>query len=235
VRCKTVKPFQNHTLAGTLSANLQLGQVKSIMTENIQTIRDRIIEQMLPTVPETGWSWAEAKLACARAGYQDSMAEAVFPGGMNDVVAHFSCWADRKMLDKLKTISIDGMRVRDRVRTAIMTRFELLEPMKPVVRAGLGFWAVPTRVLQGQRVLWRTADRIWDWAGDTATDYNRQTKRALLCSILLGSSMVWIEDESEGHTLTAQFVDRRIENVMEIGKAIGTIGGYVPNLKRQTS
>ena len=205
------------------------------MTENIQSIRDRIVEQMLPTVPETGWGWAETKLACARAGYQDSMAEAVFPGGMNDVVAHFSCWADRQMLDKLKNVSIEGMRVRDRVRTAIMTRFELLEPMKPVVRAGLGFWAVPTRVLQGQRVLWRTADRIWDWAGDTATDYNRQTKRALLCSILLGSSMVWIEDTTDDHSLTTQFVDRRIENVMEIGKAIGTIGGYVPNMKRQTS
>lgn len=204
------------------------------MTENIQSIRDHILEAMLPQIPETGWAWDETKRAAGRAGYQDSMAEAVFPGGMNDVVAHFSDWADRKMLDKLKDIKIENMRVRDRIRTAIMTRFELLEPIAGVVRAGLGFWSVPTRVLQGQRVLWRTADRMWSWAGDTATDYNRQTKRALLCSILLGSSMVWIEDKSEGHVTTTQFVDRRIENVMEIGKAIGTMSGYVPNLKRQT-
>lgn len=81
----------------------------------------------------------------------------------------------------------------------------------------------------------RMIDRIWEWVGDTATDYNRQTKRALLCSILLGSSMVWLEDTSENHTVTSQFVDRRIENVMEIGRAIGTIRNVVPDLKRHTS
>lgn len=203
------------------------------MTENIQTIRDRILSTMLPDVASSGWSWEKAVTAGTRAGYQDSMSQAVFPGGICDVVAHFSDWADREMFKALKSTRPETLRVRDRIRTAVETRFEVLEELKPVMRQSLAFWASPTRVLQGQRVLWRTADRMWDWAGDTATDYNRQTKRALLCSILLGGAMVWIDDSSEDHVVTHQFVDRRIENIMEIGKAIGTIKNIVPNLKRQ--
>ncbi len=203
------------------------------MTETIETIRDRILEAALPHIRQNGWSWEAVVKASPRAGYQDAMADAVFPSGLNDVVAHFSDRADRRMLEALKGVDSDSMRVRDRVRTAILTRFEILEEQKDIVKSSLAYWAMPTRVLMGQRVLWRTADRIWDWAGDTAKDYNRQTKRGLLCSILLGSSLVWIDDESPEGSVTEQFVDRRIENVMEIGKAIGTMGASVPNLKRQ--
>ncbi len=203
------------------------------MTETIETIRDRILEAALPRIQEAGWSWDDVVKASPKAGYQDAMAAAVFPSGLNDVVAHFSDRADRLMLKELATLDPDSMRVRDRVRTAILARFKALEPDRQIVRTSLAYWAMPTRVLMGQRVLWRTADRIWDWAGDKAQDYNRQTKRGLLCSILLGSSLVWIDDDSEGQSVTEQFVDRRIENVMEIGKAIGTMGIVAPNLRKQ--
>ncbi len=203
------------------------------MTETIETIRDRILDAALPQIQLKGWSWEEVVQASPRAGYQDAMAAAVFPSGLNDVVAHFSDRADRLMIKELSSIEPDNLRVRDRVRTAILARFKVLEADKDVVRSSLAYWAMPTRVLMGQRVLWRTADRIWDWAGDTAKDYNRQTKRGLLCSILLGSSLVWIDDESEDGAVTEQFVDRRIENVMEIGKAMGTMGISAPNLKKQ--
>lgn len=203
------------------------------MTETIETIRDRILEAALPRIQLNGWNWEDVAQASPQAGFQDAMAAAVFPSGLNDVVAHFSDYTDRQMLKELGAIQPDTLRVRDRVRTAILTRFSVLETNKDIVRSSLAYWAMPTRVLMGQRVLWRTADRIWDWAGDTARDYNRQTKRGLLCSILLGSSLVWIDDDSEDGSVTEQFVDRRIENVMEIGKAIGTMGIRVPNLKRQ--
>lgn len=203
------------------------------MAETLESIRDRILESVLPEVEKYGWDWSVVLKAAACAGYQDSMAEAVFPGGLSDVVACFSDRADRQMLEQLSQVSPETMRVRDRIRTAILTRFKVLAPYRTTVRLSLAFWALPTRVLQGQRVLWRTADRIWTWAGDTSTDYNRQTKRGLLCSILLGSSLVWIDDASEGNQVTSQFVDRRIENVMEIGRALGTMSSTIPNLKRQ--
>jgi hypothetical protein len=51
----------------------------------------------------------------------------------------------------------------------------------------------------------------------------------------MGTNMVWIGDESEGNIITQAFLDRRLENVMEFGRTIGTIKKIVPNLFRQAN
>lgn len=202
---------------------------------DLQSIKDTIIETMIPHVAERGWSWELAQESAIEAGFQDTMCKAVFPEGLNDVVAHFSDIIDRKMLENLKNIPTDQMRVRDRIKTAILTRFDLLESMgaKRAVKASLSYWALPMRVLQGQRVLWRTSDRIWKWAGDLSDDYNRYTKRGLLSSLMVGTTLVWVDDTSENRSITEAFLDRRIENVMEIGRAIGTIKDKMPDMTKR--
>lgn len=201
---------------------------------DLQTIKDRIVGTMLPEIATSGWSWPAVTEAAAAAGFQDTMPRAVFPEGLNDVVAHFSDMIDRAMLKNLETIDPETLRVRERVETALLQRFKVLEGeyMAKAAKAALAYWAVPVRVMQGQRVLWRSSDRIWNWAGDQAQDYNRYTKRGLLSSILMGTTLVWLDDKSEDHEVTKLFLKRRIENVMEIGKAIGTIRPVMPDIAK---
>ncbi len=201
----------------------------------LQTIKDRIVEIMMTDVAQQGWTWEGAEKAAQKAGFQDTMCKAVFPEGLNDIVAHFSDLVDRRMVERLEKIDSSAMRVRDRIHTAVMARFELLESMEAhkVCRCTLSYWALPIRVLQGQRVLWRSADKIWTWAGDTAQDYNKYTKRGLLSSLIMGTTLVWLDDKSEGCVVTRAFLDRRIENIMEIGKAIGTIGKAMPDVTKR--
>lgn len=205
------------------------------MKDPVTLLRDQILLAALPYVEESGWTWAVVEKAAAECKAQDDVQSGLFPNGITDVVAHFSDYADRLMIEKLSKLPIVTLRSKDKVRLAILSRNEILENKKAIVKATMAFWAMPSRVIQGQRVLWRTSDIIWNWAGDTATDYNRQTKRALLASILMGTNMVWIGDESEGHIITQAFLDRRLENVMEFGRTIGTIKKIVPNLFRQAN
>lgn len=205
------------------------------MKDQITTLRDQILLATLPHVEDSGWTWGIVEKAAAECKAQDEMKSGIFPNGIVDVVAHFSDYADRKMTEKLAKLPTDTLRSKDKVRLAILSRNEILENNKGAVKAAMAFWTIPSHVIQGQRVLWRTSDCIWNWAGDTATDYNRQTKRALLSSILMGTNMVWIGDESEGNIITQAFLDRRLENVMEFGRTIGTIKKIVPNLFRQAN
>ena len=205
------------------------------MSDHVTILRDRIIECCLPEMGTRGWRWSVVEAAAQSCGVADGTARSLFPNGLVDVVAHFSDYTDRAMLTALKKIPYDALRTRERIRAAVLERLHILESHKEAVRHAMGFWALPPHVIQGQRVLWRTADKIWNWAGDTATDYSRQTKRASLCSILLGTNMVWVTDESERHMVTEAFLDRRLENVMEIGRAIGTMKKVVPNIFRQAN
>lgn len=193
-----------------------------------QDIRDRILDMLLPDIPFDGWTWKAVESAAVQSGYQASMATAVFPGGLPDVLDHFSDRADRWMMERLQGTDPETLRVRDRVHTAVMMRFRGLYPWRDAVRQAGSFWAMPTRAGRAAKITWRTADRIWRWAGDTATDYNHYTKRALLCGVLASAALAWLDDNSHGMAETDAFLGRRIENVMTIGKAVGKIKSVTP-------
>lgn len=184
-------------------------------------IQDEILQVLLPNVVFDGWHWDVVLQAAEEAGYSENTVRGVFPGKMVDVLDHFADWADREMMAGLAGVSPEDLRVRDRVKTALMKRYEVLQPYKDAVRQSLQFWIVPTRKPRAVKITWRTADRIWDWAGDSATDYNRYTKRGLLSGVIAATTLAWLNDSSDDMEQTREFLDRRIENVMTIGKVVG--------------
>ena len=60
---------------------------------------------------------------------------------------------------------------------------------------------------------------MWRLAGDTATDYNHYTKRAILGSIYAATLAVLADDKSEDRAETRAFLARRIEGIMRFEKA----------------
>jgi ubiquinone biosynthesis protein COQ9 len=60
---------------------------------------------------------------------------------------------------------------------------------------------------------------MWRIAGDTATDFNHYSKRAILASIYAATLLVWLDDDSEGQAETTAFLDRRLAGVARFEKA----------------
>lgn len=193
------------------------------MRDSVEAIRDSIVAAALPSLPFEGWGREMLERAAIAAGHEAQMVRAVFPGGAAQAVAHFSDMADRKALEKLAGVDISLLRVRDRIRLGVLTRLELLRPRRDAVRQSLSWWLATLRCAGGLGALWRTADRIWLWAGDESRDYNRYTKRILLSGVIASTTLVWLEDSSADMAKTKAFLDRRIENVMQSGKMIGRV------------
>jgi ubiquinone biosynthesis protein COQ9 len=70
----------------------------------------------------------------------------------------------------------------------------------------------------GAKLIWGTADHIWNALGDTSRDYNWYTKRATLSAVYSSTALYWLGDDSPDHMATWAFLDRRIEDVMQIEK-----------------
>jgi ubiquinone biosynthesis protein COQ9 len=70
----------------------------------------------------------------------------------------------------------------------------------------------------GAKLLYRTVDAMWRVTGDTSTDFNFYTKRAILAGVY-GSVLVrWFSDMGEDDSATEAFLDARIGNVMQFEK-----------------
>ena len=190
-------------------------------------IKDEILWVAAEDAAFDGWSWDVIETAAEKAGYEREMAAAVFPQKLTGALVHFADMVDRKMMERLKGIDPESMRVRDRVRLAVQTRLSVLKPYKESVRQSMGYWLRPFRKYEAARMVWRSADVIWNWAGDTSEDYNKYTKRVLLSGVLTSTMVAWMNDDSEDMNKTLRFLDSRIENVMQLGKVINTVKNKV--------
>jgi ubiquinone biosynthesis protein COQ9 len=188
--------------------------------------RDALLLAALPDVPFDGWSTALIARAAAKTGTAPAEAESLFPRGVASLLAHFDDWADRQAEERLLQEDLGALRVRDRIARGVTARLEVLAPYKQAVAAALGRGIDPRLGARMPRRLWQTADRIWWLAGDTATDWNHYSKRALLSGVLASTTLFWLGDTSEGMADTRGFLDRRIDEVLSLGRRIGTLRDF---------
>lgn len=181
--------------------------------------RAALIVAMLPNVPFDGWSRPALRGAARRIGMPADEALALFPNGAAELVACFSRWADLRMLDRFETMSLEPLRISDRIALAIATRLDILAPWREAVRRALSVLALPRHAPLGLRLLYETVDGIWYAAGDRATDFSFYTKRVTLAAIYAATLLYWLEDRSADFSDTRAFLDRRLSEVASIGKA----------------
>ena len=89
---------------------------------------------------------------------------------------------------------------------------------------------LPDGLDRGARLVWATSHMIWSAIGDTSTDANFYSKRAILSGVYASTFAIWLEDDSEDRTKTAEFLDRRIDNVMQFEKVKGQVNKLAKNL-----
>lgn len=194
--------------------------------------RDALIEAMLPDVPFDGWSRAALRAGARRIGISTAEAVALFSDGPAELVAGFSRWADRRMLDRLEPLPLEQLRVPERIALAVNIRLEIIEPWRDAVRRELALLAMPQHGPLALRLLYETVDAIWYAAGDGATDFSFYTKRATLAAIYAATVLYWLEDRTPGFPDTRAFLDRRLADVARFGAArnrLETVFDRLPN------
>lgn len=185
----------------------------------------RLIEAMLPHVPFDGWSTA-ARAAAARDSDIDSDIAAL---ALPDIEAMLTAWTAGVNEKMTQTMAAShNMKVRDRIRMALVTRLE--QGDREVTRRALNLLAQPQHAALSAQLLWQAADAMWRAAGDTATDFNHYTKRLILSGIYSATLLHWTQDDSDDFAATRAFIDRRIDGVMRFEKAKAKLTGMMGRL-----
>jgi ubiquinone biosynthesis protein COQ9 len=188
-----------------------------------EAARQKIIAAALPNVPFDGWTPEVLRRAAADAGFDPVTALRVFPRGSIEAIEAWVAEADRRMLAALEREAPPDARTTARVTLAIRLRLQDLAAHREAVRRALGLLALPHNAPIAAATLWRTVDAIWYAAGDTATDFNYYTKRALLAGVYSATLMYWLDDKSEGFAETWKFLDRRLADVMRVPRLFGRL------------
>lgn len=166
-----------------------------------------------------GWTDAALESACEMADVDPAVARLAFKGGAMDMIDAWIASVDEKMLAHFADGRLDNMPIREKIRSLVWFRLETVLGLEESLRRAAAVQAMPQNAPKALKQGWSSADKMWRLAGDTATDYNHYTKRAILAGIYAATLAVFVEDQSEGKAETAAFLDRRIEGVMKFEKA----------------
>ncbi|MGC3938889.1 COQ9 family protein [Roseobacter sp. EG26] len=187
------------------------------MTVSYETAKSQLLEAALLHVPFDGWSEATFKAAIRETATAPAVARAVCPRGAIDLAIAFHHRGDEAMLERLNSEDMSEMKFREKIAAAVRFRLEAVSD-KEAVRRGTTLFALPIYAADGAKLIWGTADKIWDALGDTSDDVNWYTKRATLGGVYSATVLYWLGDDSPEATATWEFLDRRIEDVMQIEK-----------------
>jgi len=165
-----------------------------------------------------GWTRAAVDSAAGQLGIDPVQARLAMPKSRAGMIDLYIQEVDRALEAYFTPERLKGMKIRDKIRSLVWRRLEVMGPAREAVRRALAILAMPQNLPLALRIGWRTADVMWRIAGDTSTDFNHYTKRMTLGAVYGSTLLVWLDDQSEGWTETAAFLDRRIDDVMKIEK-----------------
>jgi ubiquinone biosynthesis protein COQ9 len=180
----------------------------------LEEIRAALAPLIAASAAFDGFSDAALADAAARVRVDADVARLAFPGGGRDMVDAWFADVDAQMAAKWPAEKLATLKIRERITTLVEARIDILAPNREALRRALALLALPTNVPFAAKLGWRAADLMWRLAGDTATDYNHYSKRAILGSVYGATMAVFLNDESDGHADTRAFLARRIDQVM---------------------
>ena len=184
----------------------------------LEQLRQRLALAVGENAVFDGWSRAAVDAAADQLGVDRAQARLAMPKSPADMVDVYIKGVDRELEQRLPPEQLASLKIRERIRTLVWTRLEIMGPAREAVRRATAILAMPQNVPLGARIGWRSADLMWRLAGDTSTDFNHYTKRMTLGAVYASTLLAWLDDNSADWIDTAAFLDRRIDNVMQFEK-----------------
>ena len=165
-----------------------------------------------------GWGHAAVDAAADQLGIDRAQARLAMPKTQAGLIDIYVQAVDRALDAYFTEERLAGLKIREKIRQLVWQRLEIMGPAREAVRRALAILAMPQNVPLGVRISWRSVDQMWRIVGDTSTDFNHYTKRMTLGAVYASTLLAWLDDDSEGWSETAAFLDRRIDDVMKFEK-----------------
>jgi len=181
----------------------------------LKAAEKRLADATAPFVPELGLNRISVRAGAKAAGFTDAELDLIAPNGAGDVAAILWRRHDEAALGAEAAAIVSGMKIRDRIGYLLNARIDALAGDEKLAHRLIGSLMLPMHLGLYRRLLWATADRIWQLAGDKALDENHYSKRLIVCGILGTALMTRL---TRGREAQLEQIKRNIDGVMSFEK-----------------
>lgn len=181
----------------------------------LKAAEKRLAEATAPFVADLGLNRMSLRAGAKAAGFNDAELDLIAPNGAADIAAILWRGFDERALGADAEATAAGMKIRDRIGYLLNAWLDAFAGDGSLAHRLIGCLALPSHIGLYRRLLWATADRVWQLAGDKALDENHYSKRVIVCGILGTALMTRL---SRGREAQLEQIARNIEGVMKFEK-----------------
>lgn len=187
--------------------------------------RVELITASIPFVIEKGWSENAFEAASQSIGQEVHYWKLFFPNILA-AVDFFEAMEDENMLHRLVSYEkLDG--IRNKIGKALFERilnisggYNMILRLEEFYTGNIG--AMRQNLPSKARIIWRSCDIIWHFAGDTSTDFNHYTKRTLLSGVYIAVIKESLKTEKNIEYME-QYIAQTLNKVVKYGSMLGKI------------
>ncbi len=192
--------------------------VKKNKDKTADELRQPLLKAALVHVPFDGWSKKTKQQAANDLGIDKGIVDLAFPHGSIEMIELYAKNCDDQMLDAIKKIDIDALKIREKITELVKLRIKAEIDHKEAAQRTISYLSLPKNHFASLKILYRSVDLMWKAISDTSTDFNFYTKRMTLAAVYSSCFLYWLNDDTDNYQDTWAFLDRRIENVMQFEK-----------------
>ena len=141
-----------------------------------------------------GWTRQAVDSAARQLGIDPVQARLAMPKSQAGMIDCYIQEVDRALEAHFTLERLAGMKIREKIRSLVWQRLEIMGPAREAVRRAVAILAMPQNLPLALRISWRSVDLMWRLAGDTSTDFNHYTKRITLGAVYGSTLLVWLDD-----------------------------------------
>ena len=177
---------------------------------------------MLNHVPDLGWTWDALYRAALSSKKTKNPTEeelqTLFDKKISNIIGIFNEQLDEEMYEIFNAKDNKNLGVTETIRALVLCRLKASQNYKSIVRTSLFFMAQPRNAYDALTQVMKTSGKIWELAGDLSRGRTFYSKRLILAGVYSSTLAYWLADETRSVDESEDFLDRRLENVKNIGK-----------------
>ena len=182
----------------------------------------KLMRRMLNHVPDLGWTWDALNRAALSSKKTKNPTEeelqTLFDKKISNIIGIFNEQLDEEMYEIFNAKDNKNLGVTETIRALVLCRLKASQNYRSIVKTSLFFMAQPRNAYDALTQVMKTSGKIWKLAGDSSSGRTFYSKRLILAGVYSSTLAYWLTDETRSVDESEDFLDRRLENVKNIGK-----------------
>ena len=180
----------------------------------LNKVRKEILSEAKPYVIKHGWNKKMFNEVVKNSRYDSSFVLNLFPEGFISLIQLYLNEINNQMNEESKKLNLIRLKVHERIKELCILRFKIMIKEKKLITKTFFYLLLPGNYSFCLRNLYKTVDQIWFLAGDSSTDFNFYSKRAILASIYSATILHFINNDNLEETLS--LLNKQLKKVSKI-------------------